>query len=310
MFVHCGVLTVGVRKKLGLPSPFDMRFSNPLDLHAIALRHPKTAFIVPHFGAGFLREALMLADLCSNVYLDTSSSNSWMRYEALDLRTVFRRALEVVGPQRLLFGTDSSFFPRGWHAAVFAAQTEALYELGLPPLTRGRSLLTICNGYFPEIFSITLALVTVRIPFLRRIRHPFYPALTPAAASAASSHTPAIYGDYQELSYAGGKGVRAERAVFALKGAAEPFLTGRERDALWELFQVPVYALLVDRRGTVVGCECEAQDGLHLKDGYVDGVLFGRVESKPCECGRPGPRLMPVAREDWEKRPMIRRAAG
>jgi predicted TIM-barrel fold metal-dependent hydrolase len=131
VFVHCGVLTVGVRKKLGLPSPFDMRFSNPLDLHAIALRHPRTPFIVPHFGAGFLREALMLADLCPNVLLDTSSSNSWMRYEELDLRHVFRRALEIVGPQRLLFGTDSSFFPRGWHAAVFEAQTQALYELGL-----------------------------------------------------------------------------------------------------------------------------------------------------------------------------------
>ncbi len=36
-FVHCGVLSVGVRKKLGLPSPFDMRFSNPIDLHAVAL---------------------------------------------------------------------------------------------------------------------------------------------------------------------------------------------------------------------------------------------------------------------------------
>jgi predicted TIM-barrel fold metal-dependent hydrolase len=54
-----------------------------------------------------------------------------MRYEGLDLRTVFRRALEVVGPQRLLFGTDSSFLPRGWHGAVLTAQAEALYELGL-----------------------------------------------------------------------------------------------------------------------------------------------------------------------------------
>ena len=131
VFVHCGVLTVGVRTKLGLPSPFDMRFSNPLDLHAIALRHPRTPFIVPHFGAGFLREALMLADLCPNVLLDTSSSNSWMRYEELDLRAVFRRALVVVGPHRLLFGTDSSFFPRGWQTAVFEAQAQALYELGL-----------------------------------------------------------------------------------------------------------------------------------------------------------------------------------
>ena len=53
VFVHCGVLTVGVRKKLGLPSPFDMRFSNPLDLHPIALRYPRTPFVLPHFGAGF-----------------------------------------------------------------------------------------------------------------------------------------------------------------------------------------------------------------------------------------------------------------
>jgi predicted TIM-barrel fold metal-dependent hydrolase len=132
-FVHCGVLSVGVRKALGLPSPFDMKFSNPIDLHAVALRYPQVRFVVPHFGAGYLREALMLCDLAPNVYLDTSSSNSWMRYEEahLDLRTVFRRALDVAGPQRLLFGTDSSFFPRGWNASVFEAQSKALYEIGV-----------------------------------------------------------------------------------------------------------------------------------------------------------------------------------
>ncbi len=104
-FVHCGVLSVGVRKKLGLPSPFDMRFSNPIDLHAVASRYPQVRFIVPHFGAGYFREALMLCDLCPNVYLDTSSSNSWTRYEEahLDLRTVFRRALDVAGPQTPAF---------------------------------------------------------------------------------------------------------------------------------------------------------------------------------------------------------------
>jgi predicted TIM-barrel fold metal-dependent hydrolase len=132
VFVHCGVLTVGVRKKLGLPSPFDMRFSNPLDLHAIALRYPQIRFIVPHFGAGYFREALMLGDLCPNVYLDTSSTNSWMRYEGLDLPTVLNRALDVLGPRRLLFGTDSSFFPRGWNQPVFELQVHALSTLGIP----------------------------------------------------------------------------------------------------------------------------------------------------------------------------------
>ena len=133
IFVHCGALRVGVREKLGLQSTFDLRYSNPADLHAVALKFPTVPIIVPHFGAGFFREALMLADLCPNVYLDTSSSNGWMRYQEshIDLRQVFRRAVDVVGPKRLLFGTDSSFFPRGWHYQIFEEQATALYELGV-----------------------------------------------------------------------------------------------------------------------------------------------------------------------------------
>ena len=133
VFVHCGALSVGVRAKLGLESRFDLRFSNPADLHAVALRYPHVPIIVPHFGAGYFREALMLADLCPNVYLDTSSSNHWIRYQEshLDLRQVFRRTLDVVGPGRILFGTDSSFFPRGWQHAIFEDQARALYEAGL-----------------------------------------------------------------------------------------------------------------------------------------------------------------------------------
>ena len=131
VFVHCGALSVGVRKKLGLPSQFDLRFSNPLALHPVALHFPKIRFVVPHFGAGLFREALMLADLCPNVFFDTSSTNRWMNYEGLDLRSVFRRALDVLGARRLLFGSDSSFFPRGWNGTVFEQQSKILYELAL-----------------------------------------------------------------------------------------------------------------------------------------------------------------------------------
>ena len=135
VFVHCGVLTVGVRRKLGLPSLFDMRYSNPIDLHAIAMEFPRVNFVIPHFGAGYFREALMLCDLCPNVYLDTSTSNSWVRYqpEMLDLPAVFRKALEVAGPRRLLFGSDSSFFPRGWHSQVFQSQIQALCDIEISP---------------------------------------------------------------------------------------------------------------------------------------------------------------------------------
>ncbi len=133
VFVHCGVLTVGARQKLALPSLFDMRFSNPIDLHSVAMEFPKVNFVIPHFGAGYFREALMVCDLCPNVHLDTSSSNSWMRYqsESLDLKGVLRKALSVTGPRRLLFGSDSSFFPRGWHSQVYETQIQALSDLSI-----------------------------------------------------------------------------------------------------------------------------------------------------------------------------------
>jgi predicted TIM-barrel fold metal-dependent hydrolase len=133
VYVHCGMLSVGFRKKLGLPSPFDMRFSNPIDMHSAALEFPKLPFVIPHFGGGYFREALMLADMCPNIYFDTSSSNRWMQTNPanLDLEQVFRKALDVLGPDRLLFGTDSSWLPRGWVKNVFAWQVEALLKTGI-----------------------------------------------------------------------------------------------------------------------------------------------------------------------------------
>ena len=132
VFAHCGVLSIGIRKKLGLPSPFEMRFGNPLDLHALALKYPAVPIIIPHFGGGMLREALMLADCCPNVHLDTSSSNSWIKYTpGLTLERVFKSALDVVGPARLLFGSDSSFFPRGWNREIYQRQKAALDAIGV-----------------------------------------------------------------------------------------------------------------------------------------------------------------------------------
>jgi uncharacterized protein len=149
VYIHFGMLSVAFRKKLGLASPFDMRFSNPIDLHATALAFPKLRFVIPHFGAGYFREALMVADLCPNVYFDTSSSNKWMRCEpaVTDLASVFRRALDVLGPKRLLFGSDSSWFPRGWVRGVFDEQVAAMLAAGVDVETArgilGGNLLTL-----------------------------------------------------------------------------------------------------------------------------------------------------------------------
>ena len=151
VFVHCGVLSVGVRRKLGLPSRFDLRLGDPLGVARLAAAFPTVRFIVPHFGAGRLREALMAADSSPNIYLDTSSSNGWIRYTpGLTLADVFRTAIGVVGASRLLFGTDSSFFPRGWQKGVLETQQAALTAAGVSP----EDQVLIFGGNFDRLFPL------------------------------------------------------------------------------------------------------------------------------------------------------------
>jgi predicted TIM-barrel fold metal-dependent hydrolase len=134
VFVHCGALSIGFRKKLGLPNRFDMRLGDPLGVAYLAATFPTVPFIIPHFGSGLLREALIAADTCRNIYLDTSSSNGWTRYiPGMTLQAAYSQALHVAGPSRLLFGTDSSFFPRGWQSGVYESQRQLLDSLRVTP---------------------------------------------------------------------------------------------------------------------------------------------------------------------------------
>ena len=150
VFVHCGVLSVGVRKKLGLPSRFNMSLGNPLALHPLAAAFPNTPFVIPHFGAGLIRETLMLADVCPNVHIDTSSSNGWTRYiPGATLEAAFKQCISTLGPKRLLFGTDSSFFPRGWQKAIYDEQKRILDAIG----TSEADQALIFGGNFDRLFS-------------------------------------------------------------------------------------------------------------------------------------------------------------
>jgi predicted TIM-barrel fold metal-dependent hydrolase len=131
--VHCGLLKVPLRERLGLPQSFDLALANPLALVGPADRHPEVPFVVPHFGAGMFREVLIAGAQCPNVLVDTSSSNDWIKTQPvkLTLADVFERALGVFGTERILFGTDSSVFPRGWRRDLLLAQREALGACGV-----------------------------------------------------------------------------------------------------------------------------------------------------------------------------------
>lgn len=131
VIVHCGILKVKLRDLFGLPRPYDLSFADPLGVVPAANAFPQIPFVIPHFGGGFFRETLMAADQCENVMVDTSSTNAWTAtHPGLDLAGVFRTTLEVMGAERILFGTDSSVFPRGYCTDRLDAQRQALEAAG------------------------------------------------------------------------------------------------------------------------------------------------------------------------------------
>ncbi|MEK7484637.1 MAG: amidohydrolase family protein [Planctomycetota bacterium] len=129
LIVHCGILNIPLRHHLGIPKVYEIQYANPLDLISIANRYSQIAFQIPHFGAGFLRECMILGKSCANVYVDTSSSNSWIPTNGVTLEDTFLQALQCFGEQRILFGTDSSTFPRGWNFAIYETQLRILEKL-------------------------------------------------------------------------------------------------------------------------------------------------------------------------------------
>ena len=149
IFVHCGYLSIEMRTRFGLRNTLDFRRGDPLAVAAVAAAFPHVPVIIPHFGSGFFTQALMAAEACPNIVFDTSSSNSWIKFvPGLTLVDVFRRALAVAGPDRLLFGTDSSFFPRGWRQTICGAQRTILDEIGSEPEVSRR----IFSGNFDRLF--------------------------------------------------------------------------------------------------------------------------------------------------------------
>jgi predicted TIM-barrel fold metal-dependent hydrolase len=111
----------------------DLRFANPLELHPVLKDFPDVPFVVAHFGAGYFRELLFLAYHVNNLYVDTSGKNIWRRYlpRTLSLEEIFRKSLEVLGAERIIYGSDSRMLSRGYRGTVLREQLAALRRLRL-----------------------------------------------------------------------------------------------------------------------------------------------------------------------------------
>ncbi len=110
----------------------DLRYADPIDLSPVARDFPEVTFVVAHFGAGYLDQVLKVAYQCPNVAIDSSGTNNWMDSMAvpMTLAQVFERSITALGPERVLFGTDSGTTGpyRSW---IAYQQRETLRGLGL-----------------------------------------------------------------------------------------------------------------------------------------------------------------------------------
>lgn len=106
---------------------------SPMSIAQVTRRFPKVNFIVPHFGCTYMGDLLQLCWTRPNVWVDTCGSNQWIRWMPfqLTLEDVMRKFLETVGSERLIFGTDSSWFPRGFAYIYLEEQQKIMRFLGL-----------------------------------------------------------------------------------------------------------------------------------------------------------------------------------
>lgn len=106
---------------------------SPMVIHDVARAYPDIPFIIPHFGCGHPEQLLQLAWVCPNVYVDTTGSNQWTRWMPypLTVKDLFKKFYETVGPKRIIFGTDSEWFPRGFVKRYLDDQLRDCYELGM-----------------------------------------------------------------------------------------------------------------------------------------------------------------------------------
>lgn len=134
VFTQFGKITIKPREYAGMQTHTNDDYANPKDLIPVAKKYAGIKFVIPHFGGGRFEEALEVGKECQNVYMDTAGSNSWMADHPAkpDLRTIFQKALAVYGPGRILFGSASGMFPRGYRYDIVDNQTKLVQEMRIP----------------------------------------------------------------------------------------------------------------------------------------------------------------------------------
>ena len=132
MFVHCGALSVGVRQEARPAEPL-RRPARQSAGSAAARGRPSPACrsSCPTSAPVSSRSAARCGPVPERaISTPRARTDGWPITRADAGRPCSGRPWPWPGPIGCSFGTDSSFFPRGWNQAVYRAQIAALEELG------------------------------------------------------------------------------------------------------------------------------------------------------------------------------------
>lgn len=132
VFLHCGFLRPRIRALFGLdpsPPPDRVQFT---ELAHVARKRSKQIFVVGHIDLALLDGALGTLESCPNVYIETGGifQLASLGDSAPDLALIFRKIKDVIGIERILYGSDSSGFPADYKEKILDVQIRAMTEAG------------------------------------------------------------------------------------------------------------------------------------------------------------------------------------
>ncbi len=105
------------------PAPLQIKFSQPKYIDTVAAEYPDLKIIIAHTGHGWWQEAVDLACVKPNVYVDFAGWQMEYMSGADYFYHPLRFAIDMLGPWRVFFGTDGSMLdailsPREWMLAL------------------------------------------------------------------------------------------------------------------------------------------------------------------------------------------------
>ncbi|MDD3717942.1 MAG: amidohydrolase family protein [Actinomycetota bacterium] len=104
------------------PAPLKPMYSQPCFIDTVAADFPELKIIIAHCGHGWWEEAIDMATSKPNLYVDFSGWQSQYSGHPDYYYRSLRVALDMLGPWRVIFGTDGSMtnfmvWPKDWVAA-------------------------------------------------------------------------------------------------------------------------------------------------------------------------------------------------